>query len=54
MVGEIILYGLENFVADFGGYLGLLLGGSIPLMFSSLIDFALVVLKRRSSRNTPK
>ena len=30
VVEEASLYGFPNFIADFGGYLGLLLGGSIP------------------------
>ena len=36
VVQEVALYSWENFIADFGGYLGLLLGGSIPGLIEML------------------
>ena len=38
IVEEIILYKISNFIADVGGYLGLLLGGSIPSIIESVFD----------------
>ena len=32
------LYTVSNFVADVGGYFGLLLGGSIPSILESIFD----------------
>ncbi len=36
---EVPAYGFGSFVADFGGYLGLLLGGSILSIFDDIMDF---------------
>ncbi len=33
------IYGFPQFIADFGGYLGLLLGGSILAMYDELVTF---------------
>ncbi len=38
VTSEVLLYNFQNFVADFGGYLGLLLGSSIPAIYEALIE----------------
>jgi hypothetical protein len=35
---EISLYGLSNFIADFGGYLGLLLGASLITIYEEIVS----------------
>ena len=35
---EVELYTLTNFIADVGGYFGLLLGGSIPSILEAIFD----------------
>jgi hypothetical protein len=37
VIEEKLLYGFENFFADVGGYLGLLLGGSILSVYDGFV-----------------
>ena len=43
---QILLYGFSNFVADFGGYLGLLLGASLLSLFDSGVEFITSMSKK--------
>ncbi len=38
IVDEVLSYGIESFISDFGGYLGLLLGGSMLSIYDFLLD----------------
>ncbi len=40
-----ISYGFSNFVADFGGYLGLLLGASLLSIYDDLIEIFIRIYK---------
>ena len=40
---HILMYGFSNFVADFGGYLGLLLGASLLSIYDNWIEFMLML-----------
>ena len=42
------LYGLENFIADIGGYLGLLLGASILSIIEELTE---IIVKYKRAIN---
>ncbi len=53
MTNDVLLYTEANFLADFGGYLGLLLGGSIPLLYDTIID-AIIRSYNNMNRKTPK
>ncbi len=46
---QILLYGFSNFVADFGGYLGLLLGASLLSIYDNIFDFS-ISMKNRQNR----
>ncbi len=49
---DVLIYGFGNFIADFGGYLGLLLGASILSIYDSgkeLLQMASLKLKRKQS-----
>ena len=39
IIQQVRLYSLTNFIADFGGYLGLLLGASVLSMFDVILNF---------------
>ena len=39
IVKQVRLYTMTNFIADFGGYLGLLLGASVMSFFSQILTF---------------
>lgn len=39
IVKQVRLYTMTNFIADFGGYLGLLLGASFMSFFSQILTF---------------
>ncbi len=43
---QILIYGFSNFVADFGGYLGLLLGASLLSLFDDATDLIKMFLQR--------
>ena len=49
VVQEVKLYTVSNFVADVGGYLGLLLGGSIPSIIESIFDWDIF---KKPTKNT--
>ena len=49
---EVLLYGFPDLAADFGGYLGLLLGASFLTIYELLEDFARKAAARyQRSRN---
>ena len=47
IIKEVYLYDFFNFVADFGGYLGLLLGGSILTAFDGITDISKYFLEKK-------
>jgi hypothetical protein len=46
------MYEFQQFIADFGGYLGLLLGASIPSIYDYLIGVLKRIFKRRLQKQT--
>ncbi len=44
---QILIYGFSNFVADFGGYLGLLLGASLLSVYDTGLDLLKLLLKSK-------
>ena len=48
---EYKVYDINNFIGDFGGYLGLLLGGSIPGLLDLIESFIQVLMNKCWKRN---
>lgn len=48
IIKEVYLYDFYNFIADFGGYLGLLLGGSILTVFDGITNISKYLWQNRS------
>ena len=38
-IRQTVIYGISQFIADFGGYLGLLLGASILSIYDNIVGF---------------
>ncbi len=49
-INEVPAYGFFSFVADFGGYLGLLLGASLLSLFDELMEFLMYCSKRTNQK----
>ena len=43
IIQQVRLYSIANFIADFGGYLGLLLGASVLSMFDVILNFCQIL-----------
>ena len=52
MKEQFYIYGIDNLIADFGGYLGLLLGYSLLGFYDNLVDF-FEFLFRKSKKKHP-
>ena len=48
---EYKVYDINNFIGDFGGYLGLLLGGSIPGLLDLIESFIQALMNKCGKRN---
>ena len=42
---QYLLYGLDSFIADIGGYLGLLLGWSLFSLYNEVVDLVVRLFK---------
>ena len=54
MEEEMVMYDFKDFIGDFGGYLGLFLGGSILSLFEMLDKFIEKFKTRKIENNTRK
>ena len=54
MIEEILVYNYQDLIADFGGYLGLLLGASIISMYDIVKEFILKIKNSTVLKFWPK
>jgi hypothetical protein len=51
---EVYLYSFNDFIADVGGYLGLLIGASVLTLVEYFLHVARVVMKKLNKKKTRK